>query len=192
MAEIATQQEAQSWYSVITDFPGYWDNLQKNYQGLIAQADYIYTKHPELKEEYDNLLNQGGDLYNKMSAINDTINSIKSSWSTFTNWLSGAVGLSSLGILPAIPIAIGAASAAGVIYAVSQWLTKNAELAARLNIFHDAEAKGSTPQQAAAIADQAIGPSSAGTVFGFPIKWIVIGGIALFVLPIILPLFKRK
>jgi len=192
MAQIATQQEAQSWYSVITDFPSYWDNLQKNYQGLIAQADYIYTKHPELKTEYDKLLNEGGALYNKMAAINETVTGIKSNWNSFTSWLQSAVGISGLGILPAIPIAITAASAAGVIYSVAQWLTKNAELAARLNIFHEAESKGATPAQAAQIANQTIGEPSSGMFFGLPIKWLVIGGIALFVLPVILPMLKRK
>ena len=192
MAQIATQQEAQSWYSVITDFPSYWNNLQKNYQGLIAQADYIYTKHPELKTEYDKLLNEGGALYNKMAAINETVTGIKSNWNSFTSWLQSAVGINGLGILPAIPIAITAASAAGVIYSVAQWLTKNAELAARLNIFHEAEAKGATPAQAAQIANQTIGEPSSGMFFGLPIKWLVIGGIALFALPVILPLLRKK
>lgn len=190
--EIATQQEAQSWYSVITDFPSYWDNLQKNYQGLIAQANYIYTKHPELKAEYDKLLNEGGALYNKMAAINETVTNIKSNWNAFTSWLQSAVGISGLGILPAIPIAISAAAAAGVIYSVAQWLTKNAELAARLDIFHAAEAKGATPAQASEIANRTIGVPSSGSFFGLPIKWLVIGGIALFALPVILPLLKGR
>jgi hypothetical protein len=192
MAEISTQQEAQSWYSVITDFPNYWDNLQKNYQGLLAQADYIYKKHPELKSQYDSMVNEGSTLFNRMNAISNSIANIKSSWNNFTGWLKGAVGLSSLGILPVIPLAIGAATAGGTLYLVGQWLTKAAEMAKRIDLYKSEEAKGLSPQQAASNVDLVLGKPTSGSIFGIPIKWIFIGGIAIILLPSILPFLKGR
>jgi hypothetical protein len=192
MAEIATQQEAQSWYSVVTDFPNYWENLQKNFQGLLAQSDYIVTKHPEIRAQYDQMVREGSALFQKMYNLNEAVNSIKSNWDAFTGWLKGAVGMSGLGILPVIPLAIGAAAAASTLYLVGQWLTKAAEMAKRIDLYKSEEAKGLSPQQAAANVDLVLGKPSAGSLFGIPIKWLLIGGIALFVLPVILPMLKGK
>lgn len=192
MAQIATQQEAQSWYSVVTDFPNYWVNLQKNFQGLLAQSDYIVTKHPELRAQYDQMVREGSELYQRMFNLNETVNSIKSNWNAFTGWLQSAVGMSGLGILPVIPVAIGAAAAGSTLYLVGQWLTKAAEMAKRIDLYKSEEAKGATPEQAASVVDRVLGKPSAGTLFGLPIKWLVIGGIALFALPVILPMLKGR
>jgi hypothetical protein len=192
MAAIATQQEAQSWYSVITDFPRYWENMQKNFQGLLAQSEYITTKHPELRDQYDKMVRDGSELYQKMYNINQTVSTIKNSWNVFTDWLQGAVGMSGLGILPAIPIAISAAAAASTIYLVGQWLTKAAEMAKRIELYKSEEEKGASPEQAALVVDRVLGKPSEGTFFGFPVKWLVIGGIALFALPVILPMLKGR
>lgn len=192
MAQIATQQEAQSWYSVVTDFPNYWVNLQKNFQGLLAQSDYIITKHPELRAQYDQMVREGSELYQRMFNLNETVNSIKSNWNAFTGWLQSAVGMSGLGILPVIPVAIGAAAAASTLYLVGQWLSKAAEMAKRIDLYKSEEAKGLSPQQAAANVDMVLGKPSEGTFFGLPIKWLVIGGIALFALPVILPMFRKR
>ena len=190
--EIASQKEAQSWYSVITDFPNYLNNLQRNLQGLAAQSNYLSSKHPELIPSYKAMMTEGTGLNNKMLDINKTITGIKNSWSAFTGWLSNAVGMSGLGILPIIPVAIGAAAAGSTLYLVGQWLSKAAEMAARIDMYKSEEAKGSSPDQAALRVNQVLGEPSGGKLFGLPIKWLVIGGIAIFILPVVLPLFKRK
>ena len=186
MAQIATQQEAQSWYSVVTDFPNYWVNLQKNFQGLLAQSNYIVTKHPELRSQYDQMVREGSELYNRMNTLNETINSIKSNWNAFTGWLKSTVGMSGLGILPIIPVAIGAAAAGSTLYLVGQWLTKAAEMAKRIDLYKSEEAKGLSPQQAAANVDMVLGKPSSGSFFGIPIKMIMIGAAALLLIPLIM------
>ena len=192
MAQIATQQDAQSWYSVITDFPNYWENLQKNFKGLLAQGGYIATKHPELRPQFDSMVRDGAELYKKMAGIEKTIATIKNSWGVFTGWLQGAVGMSGLGVLPIIPIAITAAATGSTLYLVGQWLTKAAEMAARIDMYKSEESKGLSPEQAASNVDRVLGKPSGGTIFGFPIKWLVIGAIALMAMPTILPLLKGR
>ena len=182
--QIASPQEAQEWYKIITDFPGFFDSYQRNYQGLIAQAAYVYANHPEWVADYDALLNKSGGTYNKLFAIQDSINSIKGQWSAFTGWLSQTTGL---GFLPLIWAGIGAASAAAVIYEAGKLLSEMADRGARYNMAKDYEAKGLTPAQAAAQVKSVLGaPGSEGTFLGIPYAVWVLGAAALFFAPTLL------
>lgn len=190
-AQIASPQEAQQWYQIITDFPGFFDNYEKNYQGLISQGNYIYTYHPEWKADYDALLNKSTSTYNKLFSIRDSINSIKSQWESFTGWLSGAVGLSGLGILPLIWAGVGAASAAAIIYEAGKLLSEMADRAARYNMAKDYESKGMTPTQAAAQVKGLLGaPGSTGTFLGLSYTVWAIGAAALLLGPMLLKRLK--
>ena len=186
-AQIASPQEAQQWYQIITDFPGFFNNYQNNYQALIAQGNYIYTYHPEWKADYDDLLNKSTDTYNKLFSINDSINAIKNNWSDFTGWLSGVTGIGSLGFLPIIWAGVSAAAAAAIIYEAGQLLSQMADRAARYNMAKDYEAKGMTPTQAAAQVKGVLGaPGSAGTFLGVSYTVWIIGAAALFFTPALL------
>lgn len=190
-AQIASPQEAQEWYKIITDFPGFFANYQNNYNGLVSQGNYIYTKHPEWKADYDALLNKSTDTYNKLFSINDSINSIKNNWSDFTGWLSGAVGLNSLGILPLIWAGVSAAAAAAIIYEAGQLLGQMADRAARYNMAKDYEAKGMTPAQAAAQVKGVLGaPGSSGTFLGLSYTVWAIGAAAVLLGPTLLKRLK--
>jgi hypothetical protein len=192
MAEIATQANAAEWYKIVTDWPNFWSNYQKNFQGLLAQSDWIVTKHPELRAEYDEQVRKGSEMFQRLLGINASVESIKSGWDTFKNWL-GLAGIDGLGFLPAIPVAIGVSAAVSAIAGATYLLKYWSELGARYLAIQDGEAKGLSPAEASKRADTIVGPAgSSTTIFGFPLKWIVIGGIALFALPIILPLLKRN
>lgn len=190
-AQITSPQEAQEWYKIITDFPGFFTNYQNNYNGLVSQGNYIYTQHPEWKADYDTLLNKSTDTYNKLFSINDSINSIKNNWSDFTGWLSGAVGLSGLGILPLIWAGVSAAAAAAIIYEAGQLLSEMADRAARYNMAKDYESKGMTPEQAAAQVKSVLGaPGSAGTFLGVSYTVWAIGAAAILLGPTLLKRIK--
>lgn len=188
MPAITTQSEAQEWYKIVTNWPQYWDNFQRNYRGLLAQSNYITTKHPEMRGEYDKLVDSGSKMYQRMLAVDQTVNAIKNTWGEFTGWLKGAVGLQGLGF---IPVAIGAAAAASLIYSVSLWIRDASQHARKLELMKDLEAKGMSPGQAANEASKFTG-SGDGTLFGIDIKWLVIGGIALMVLPSIIPMLRKS
>jgi hypothetical protein len=190
-AQIASPQEAQEWYKIITDFPGFFANYQNNYNGLVSQGNYIYTHHPEWKADYDDVLNKSTDTYNKLFSINDSINTIKNNWTDFTGWLSGAVGLSSLGILPLIWAGVSAAAAAAIIYEAGQLLSQMADRAARYNMAKDYEAKGMTPTQAAAQVKGVLGaPGSGGTFLGISYTVWALGAAAVFFGPTLLKRLK--
>lgn len=190
MPAITTQTEAQEWYKIVTNWPEYWGNFQRNYQGLLAQSNYIVTKHPEMRAEYDKLVNSGSEMYQRMLAVNRTVNTIKNTWGEFTDWLRGAVGLQGDG-LGLIPVAIGAAAAASLIYSVSLWIRDVSQHARKLELMKDLESKGMSPAQAASEAAKFTG-SGDGTFFGIDIKWLVIGGIALMILPTIIPMLRKS
>ena len=191
MAEIATQQQASEWYKIITDWPNFWGNFQKNYQGLLAQHAFI-IKHPKLFPEWDAQVRKGAEFYNKLNAVNDSIGTIKSNWAAFTGWLQGTFNLSGLGILPAIPVALSVATAISLITGATVLLKNWSEMATRYSIIQSEEAKGATPEQAIRIAENVAGRSgTSGTLFGINIRWLLIGGAAILLLPIILPLLKR-
>lgn len=185
MAAITSQSEAQEWYKIVTNWPDYWANFQRNYQGLLAQSSYIVTKHPEMRAEYEKKVDEGSRLYQRLLGVDQTVNSIKNTWGEFTGWLKGAVGLKGL---DAIPVLIGAAAAAALIVSVNQWLMSIATQARRIELMKDLESKGTSPAEAARIASQYGGGS--GSIFGVDLKWVLIGGAALLLLPVILPLLR--
>lgn len=188
---IQSQSEAVQWYKVITDFPNYWNNLQKNFQALLAQSQYITEKHPELRPEYDRLVRTGSENYQKMYEINAAISGIKSRWSDFTSWLGDKFTLNGLGLVP-IYIAISAASAAAVLYSVGKWLTETATFAQRVEESKRLEAQGMTPAQVNAAIATRYGTPDSGTLFGIPIKWVIGGALVLVFAPMVLNLLKPK
>lgn len=189
MGAIVSQQEAQEWYKIVTNWPDYWNNFQRNFQGLLAQSNYITSKHPELLPEYEKLVRDGSQMYNRLLAVNESVSSIKNAWGEFTGWLKGNMGLS--GNLDAIPVVIGAASAATLIYSVALWLREASEHARKIELMKNLEAKGVSPSEAAKMAGD-FGSKTTGTLFGIPVKWLLIGAGVLLVVPVILPMIKGK
>lgn len=191
MAEISTPQEAQSWYQILTDFPSYWSNFQKNFQALLAQSNYITSKHPELQAEYDRLVREGSENYQKLYEINGSLQSIKSGWDTFTGWLTG--GFSGLSIAPII-VGISAASAGAVFYAVATWLADTSKFAQRVEEAKRLEAQGMKPAEVTTTLEKRYGSPDSGsvTLFGFPIKYVIIGAGLLFIAPTVIDLIKKR
>lgn len=188
MSEVVTQQNAGEWYRIVSDWPNFWGNYDKNFRGLLAQAGWINSKHPELRAEYEEAIRKGAELYARLAKIDLSINSIKSGWHTFKSM----VGLAGLGILPAIPVAVSVAAAVSAIAAATYLLKNFAELGARYSLIQQGEASGLSPADASKRADSIVGaPGTSGTIFGFPVKWLVIGAIALMALPVILPMLRK-
>jgi len=189
---IADPSTAQEWYKIVTDFPNFFSNYQTNYQGLIAQANYIYSQHPELKADYDDLLNRSTATYNKLAAIQDTVNQIKNKWSDFTGWLSATFGF---GFVPLIIAGVSAGAAAAAIYEGTQLLSEMSERASRYNLLKENEAKGMSPQQAADLVNKTYGAPGTGkgfSLFGIPVTYIVIGAALLFFAPTIIKAIRSR
>lgn len=194
MAEL-TKAEAQSWFRVISDFPGYYANFQKNFSSLIQQSQYIREKHPELLPEYNRLIISGNKTYGNLMTLKNNVDRMKTIWSDVTGWLKSAIGLSGLGIAPIIWGGIAAGTAIGILTAAGNWITEVSTFAARVEEGKRLEAGGLSPQQATAELTKRYGEpgsSSGGSIFGIPLKMIMFGAIALVMLPTILQLVNQR
>lgn len=185
MAEINSQQEAVEWYKIVTDWPNYWNSVQRNFQGLLSQSSFIQTQSPQVRQWYDERVKRASSLYNKANAINLSVSRIRGAWGNFTGWLKGFTGMSSLGILPAIPLAITAAGAAATVYEIVTWLKESANDARTIELLKEARVQGLSPTQAKDILDKRES-SSIGSIFSNIqkfIPWILIGGAVILILP---------
>lgn len=193
MAGELTKAEAQSWYKIITDFPNYYANFQKNFSALIQQSQYVREKHPELLPEYNRLLESGSKTYGNLMTLKSNVDKMKSMWNSVSDWFKNALSLNGLGVAPIIWGGMAAGTAIGIITAVGNWLTETSTFAARLEEVKRLEASGLSPQQATIEVNRRFGePGSSGSIFGIPLKAIMYGAIGLIALPIILQFFRKK
>jgi hypothetical protein len=221
MAEM-TPKDVQQWYQVITDFPNYYRNFTENYNAMVAQRDYVQSQHPELATEYIRLMEDGQKTYGKMQGLSQQIEAVKSVFarigSSIPDWLKeagafaykvtpigmatsayqtvkGWLGLSGLGVLPVIIWGgIAAGTAVGVLVSVGNWLTETKTFAMRVEEAKRLEAQGLTPDQVTRTLTQRFGePGSSGaSIFGVPVKWIVIGAIGLIAAPTVISLIRSR
>jgi hypothetical protein len=190
---------------------------------MVAQRDYIQSRHPELAPEYVRIMSSVQETYGIMQALSQQIDAIKSVFaragSSIPDWLKDAgvslykvspigmaqtlaqkvtswFGLSGLGVIPIIiwgGIAVG--TAIGVFVSVGNWLTETKTFAMRVEEAKRLEAQGIPPDRVTQILTQrfgAPGSSTGGTIFGFPIKWIVIGALGLIAAPTIISLLRSR
>lgn len=188
-----TQQEALSWYKVITDFPAYYENFRKNFSALVAQYPYLKEKHPDLLPQYYQLLEEGNKTYAKLETLKTNVDRMKSIWSSVVNWFKSATGLGSIGIAPIVWAGMAAGTALGILTAVSNWLTNVRTFAARIERIKAYEAQGMSPERATKLVEQQLGPvGTESTVFGIPLKAVMLGVIALIALPIVLNFISSR
>lgn len=191
MTDLTTTQEV-SVIKILTDFPNYFNNFVKNYQGLIAQGNYIYQKHPELKSEYDAILNRGTKNYNELFRIKGAIDKIKSAGKSVTDWIKGKLGITdSLNFAPLIIAGVSAASAFALITAIGSWLKDTSTFAKRIEFLKDQESKGVSPIQAANLAEKVFGKPGETGFFSNIRNIMILGGI-LIALPYVLKMIGRK
>lgn len=179
--------------SVLTDFPNYFRNFQTNFQALLAQSNYIVTKHPELRSEYDALVNRASVNYSKLANIKSGLDKIEAAGTAVVDWVKGVFGFSGLGFVPLIIAGISAASAYAIITSVANWLTDTKKFAAKLEFIKNQEAKGYSPAQAAAAATSVYGePRDETLFFGLPVKWIIVGAVLIILGPPLINAFTSS
>ena len=187
------QDQEISLISVLTDFPNYFTNFQTNFQALLAKSSYITSQHPELRSEYDALVNTASENYTKLANIKSGLDSIESAGTAVVDWVKGVFGFSGLGFIPFIIAGVSAVSAYAIITSVANWLTDTKKFAAKLEFIKDQEAKGATPAQAAAAATSVYGEPSTDTMFlGLPIKWVIVGAVLIILGPPLINAFTQS
>lgn len=183
----------QELYSALTDFPSFFKTFQTNYQGLLAQSDFVVNKHPELRPDWEKLVASGSETYTKLYNINDALNALKSYGLTAWDWVTGNVPkgdgtAQGLGILPWLAISLATVGAS--LAAASYWLSDARTMSIQIEERKRLEATGMSPVQAAKLADTAAGAQI--KLFGIPVKWLLVGAGIIILGPTILSLIKSR
>lgn len=176
MAEtVATEQEKIAWYNVIGQFRRKVAEFEAMLAKLQSQKP-IAAKDPALADEYSALMN-------KATALQEKIKQIRDATSDAIDWIKGVFGFDGLGIVPLIPIAV----VAGAIAAIGYWIKDAYEFSKKLEKVEQLEKQGMPTGQAIDTANKLTsGPS----IFGISPKWLVYGGIALVMIPLVAPAVK--
>lgn len=175
MAEpIATEQEKVAWYNVLGQFRQKVAEFEAMLSRLQSQKK-IAAKDPKLAQQYSQVMNSATALQQKIRQIRDATAAVVD-WFKGIFTFDGATGDQSFGIVPLIPIAV----VAGSIAAISKWVKDAYVFSEKLDKVEQLEKQGIPTQQAINTVRDMDQPRS---LFGIDLKWIVIGGIALVVLP---------
>lgn len=196
MTGVVNEKTAPKWSEWITDFDKSYDLFYDNYKGLKAQKSFIENQHPELKEKYNRLLKEAEQHKNKLEQLKNVrdkvmlvINEYQKLQPPEQPWPKAGGLLYGLGTLQAAPVVVGIsiASASAALIAISKWIKDTYQFAQRVNELRRLEnEEGLSPQEAANVVEKTMGPAET-SLFGIPFKWIILGGVVIFVGP---PLIK--
>lgn len=199
MAVTLNPSDAPSWYDFVTQFDATYKSFYDNYNALMTLGPYIQNSHPELRPQYDAMLQAGSVNASKLEGLKATRDYVWSwlQWvgtgaadvsgfvtgaaQTAYDWAKKQFGLGDMGFVPVAYVVIGAGAAIAALVLIARWITDAYVFAQRLNALQDAESRGMTPQQAAAFVDQTLGPapSSTDNFLGIPWSLLIWGALAL-------------
>lgn len=150
---IPTPDNQTAWYDVIGKFKAKASEFERERLKL-EKYKTLAARNPKTKAEFERLSGQG-------VSIKANIQKITSSVSDTWNWLKSSIGLSGLGILPLIPIAV----VAGSVTLMSKWLADAYMFNKKMESIEKLQAKGVSASEASAIVDRADQPIGSG-LFG--------------------------
>lgn len=190
--------DAPTWYDFVTKFDATYNSFYDNYNALMALGPYIQTKHPELLPQYMAMLQSGAVNADKLEGLKATRDYVWSwlQWlqtgasdaSGFVtgaaqgayDWAKRQLGLGEMGIVPVAVAVIGVSAAIAALVVIAGWITDAYVFAQRLNALQDLENRGKTPEEAAAIVNQTLGPpGSTSNFLGIPWSLLIWGAMAL-------------
>lgn len=168
MAATLDPSQSQGWLDWVTNFDSTYQQFNDNFNGLVAQQDYVLNVHPELLTTYNDLVAQGQAHAQTLSQLKATRDYV---WS-WLQWLNSGVqsgidfvtttaqsaydaakaalglgamprvvlrkGLHGLGVAPLVVIGLAAAVAALVV--IGYWIKNAYQFAQRLNALQAQEA----------------------------------------------------
>lgn len=221
MTQLSPNQEI-SLTSVLTDFPNYFNNFQANFQGLLAQSGYAmarpvlradyenlvrrasenYNKLNAIRETLDNLYATGTSIKEWITgglasvqekaaqiftpSVPPPVETVDESEES-SPWDEIEPELSALPL-----VVIGAGAAMGIIIAVADWFKDVKIFSMKIEEQKRLESTGLTPKQASDIVEKQYPIATGMGLFGIPVKWLILGGLAVLFLPQILAMVKRK
>jgi hypothetical protein len=204
--------DANYWFDWVTNYDQTLANFNAAFNQLVSNRDWIAANHPEMLAQHDALIAEGQghiDTLNALKATRDYVMSwLNWLWSPvsatvdFTttaaqsiyNEAKAALGLGALGLAPIVAVA-GVAAAAAVLITIGYYIQKAVALNQREEFIKSQEAAGASPQQAANIADQTLGPvggSINDNLLGIPWTWLIVGAVLVFLGPPLIEAFEGR
>jgi hypothetical protein len=159
MAETAAQ-----WYDLIGRFKNKYTEFLNVREDLIRKYPLV-RNNPALLAEWQKMLSNSDSIYKTVTIANEQIDKAK-------NWLRDTFGFN-LGLLPAVPIAVGAVGVAGAIAAMTYFITDYMSFSSRVAIFEKTGDK-SVLESSGGVAG---GLRSVSDIFKNILPVLVIGGI---------------
>lgn len=192
--------DAPSWLKFITDFDSAYRTFYDNYDAYMALGPYIQSTHPELLQDYENLLQEASDAAYKIEQLKATRDYVYS----WLQWLQTGAGnimvgaqatydaakramgfqgfnaytsrpLDGLGVVPVAVAIVSLAAATALLFEITRIVTQFYTRAQFYNALQEQEARGSSPQEASRIVSQVMGtPTSSGANEFLGIPWTLI------------------
>lgn len=146
-AVTAVEGLSKEWTDKVAQLKKAGSDFTNTYNNMLSLQSTV-AKSPQLQSEYNDLMSRGSTLKNTISTL---LNGIQSIYNSITG-SSSTAGLSSLGILPAIPIWLSVAAIAGAITLLTKWITDANVIADKARIMEAANATLNTQVAAAKAA----------------------------------------
>lgn len=196
--------DATSWWDWVTNYDQTLANFQTAYANLVAMTPWVQANHPEMLAQHNALVQEGNQHLQELNDLKATrdyvyswLNWLWSGASNVANFVGSeatslynsaltALGLQGLGIAPVVAVA-GVAAAAAVLVAIGYWIQKAVAQYQRESFIQQQESQGVAPQDAINQANQTFGSpvstSGADNLLGIPWNYVILGVVAIFVLP---------
>lgn len=159
-ASAATQDPA--WWNVVGQFRSAAAKMEETYARLASLADYVATR-PAFAVQWNALMSRAATLRATVQEIRDKVASALN----FLRSIGSSIGLSGLGILPAV---IGVAAVAAAIAMVTKWTTDAINFQRAVEEQQRLERAGVPPERAAEIV-RSTAAASQRSLFSFSVPW---------------------
>jgi len=206
MAVQVDQKQAPDWIKWITDYDATRKLFIDNYRALQALRPWVAAKHPELLKQHDAMMKKFQDQFSSidnLQRVRDQVanfvnglgiigNTISTGAQSVVDWVKGAFNLGGysedrgLGVIPLIYVAVGLGTATAALLTIAALVKDAYVYSTRLNALKEAEERGATPEQAAAIVNSVLGKpgtSISGDFMGIPFNTIALAAMAIFLGP---------
>lgn len=202
MAVQLDAKQAPSWLKWVTDYDATRKLFLENWHALKNLRPWVAEKHPELLKQHDAMMQKFLDqvpaidnlqrLRNDVAKFLSGLNVIGGAAQSTVDWVKGIFNLDGLGavIAPVVWVAISIGTASAALATIASLIKEAYIYSTRLNALREAEERGATPEQAAAIVNQVLGKpgaSTSGNLLGIPFNTIALAAMAVFLGP---PLIK--
>jgi len=151
----AIPAQVKTWAAALQNFDGVYELTRANLGALAKLKPQIPSWPPAMQRDYTALVRSGLSTWEKLKALKIQRDKIRA----WLESIAGKVGLSALGVLPAIYVAAGVGAFVSVILLARSFLTDSQSFAQRVSAYQEAAQRaaesGATPEEAAAAGRRA-------------------------------------